>query len=70
MAKATDSEWLLRLLNKFLTLDEYHDRVPESKRVRLAFWKGVGAHKKLLKSKAKAAKKRQPPIPSVADKGN
>lgn len=57
MAKATDSEWLLRLLNKFLTIEEYHGRAPESERVRLAFWKGVGAHKKLIKSKAREAKR-------------
>lgn len=57
MARATDSEWLRRLLNKFLTVEEFHGRDPQSERVIAAFWKGVGAHKKLLMSKSKAAKK-------------
>ncbi len=61
MGRATNSEWLQRLLNKFLTVDEYHGRDPHSERVRLAFWKGVGAHKKLLMSKAKAEKKTRKP---------
>lgn len=58
MSKATNSEWLTRLLNKFLTVDEFHGTAPHSARVRLAFWKGVGAHKKLMMSKAKAEKKK------------
>lgn len=57
MSKATNSELLRRKLDKFLTLEEYHGKDPNSMRVRDAFWAGVGAHKKLLMNKAKAAKR-------------
>lgn len=69
MARATDGEWLSRLLDKFLTLDEYHGRDPHSERVIAAFWKGVGAHKKLMISKAKAAKKAAKPAESGKESG-
>lgn len=56
--RATNSEILLRYLNNFLSVEEFHNRDPNSERVRLAFWKGVSAHKKLLMSKAKSERRK------------
>lgn len=67
MAKATHAEWLQRLLNKFLTLEEYHLRDPKAERVIQAFWKGVSAHKRLLKSKAKEKNKMKSASERVSD---